>query len=294
MITISNKHVIFAMDKNNSAAANVKNGDTVVFETLDCFSNTIQTESDLVSGIDFNRVNPATGPLYVEGAEVGDVLKVVIQRIDLDEKGVVVTAPGLGQLADLIEYEETVICPVNDDVVEYKGIKIPLRKMIGVIGTAPVGEAVNTGTPDSHGGNMDTTCITEGSIVYLPVNVEGALLAMGDLHAVMGDGEIMGSGLEIAGNVEVVVEVLKNCQYPLPLVETTDSWITIGSKETMEQATKLALNNMVQLITSLTSLTTNQAGMLLSLTGNLVSSQVVNPNVTQRVELKKTILQQLN
>ncbi|WP_438467719.1 acetamidase/formamidase family protein [Streptococcus pluranimalium] len=94
--------------------------------------------------------------------------------------------------------------------------------MIGVIGTAPAGEPVNTGTPHDHGGNMDTTAIIEGSILYLPVNTEGALLAIGDVHATMGDGEIMGSGLEIPAVIEVTVEVLKNCDYPLPMVETKD------------------------------------------------------------------------
>lgn len=290
---ISNQHVIFSMDKNNKPVAKVPSGSTVVFETLDCFSNTIKTENDLVSGIDFNKVNPATGPLYIESAQPGDVLKVTINKIDLAAQGVVVTAPGLGQLAENIQYEETIICAVDDQFVEYKGIKIPLNKMIGVIGTAPKGEGINTGTPDTHGGNMDTTHITQGNIVYLPVNVEGALLAIGDVHAVMGDGEIMGSGLEIAAEVEVQVEVIKNCHYPLPLIETPELWITIGSKQTMEEATKLALNHMVQLIQLKTPLTTNQAGMLLSLSGRLISSQVVNPNVTLRVELRKSLLSQI-
>lgn len=281
------------MDKDNQPVAWAKSGDRVAFETLDCFSNTVLSEEDLVSSIDFSKVNPATGPLFVEEAQVGDVLKVTIHKIELASQGSVVTAPGLGQLADQIEYEETVICEVTDEYVNYKGIKIPLRKMIGVIGTAPKGDPVNTGTPDTHGGNMDTTRITEGSILYLPVNVEGALLVMGDLHAVMGDGEIMGSGLEIPGTVEVTVEVLKNCDYPLPLVETEALWVTIGSKPTMEEATKLALSHMVNLITSLTPLTRNQAGMFLSMAGDLMSSQVVNPNVTQRVEVKKSLLNQL-
>ena len=163
--------------------------------------------------------------------------------------------------------------------------------MIGVIGTAPAGEPVNTGTPHDHGGNMDTTAITEGSILYLPVNTEGALLAMGDVHATMGDGEIMGSGLEIPAVIEATVEVLKNCDYPLPMVETKDKWITIASRQTMEDATKLALDNMNRFIQSQSDLTFNQAGMLLSLAGDVIASQLVNPNVTMRVELPKSIFE---
>lgn len=287
---ISSEYVIFKMDQANVPALSVASGSTVVFETLDCFSNTVLTEQDLVSSIDFDQVNPATGPLFIQGAEVGDVLKVTIQSIALAKQGAIVTAPGLGRLADQIESEETVICPVSETHVDYKGIQIPLRKMIGVIGTAPAGESINTGTPHDHGGNLDTTRMAEGAILYLPVNTEGALLAMGDLHATMGDGEIMGAGLEIAGEVTVKVDVLKDVDLPLPLIETEDLWVTLGSRESMEAASNLAISNMVKVIQQESNLTLNQAGMLLSLAGDLHTSQVVNPNVTVRMELAKALL----
>ncbi|WP_028273408.1 acetamidase/formamidase family protein [Atopococcus tabaci] len=287
---ISSEHVVFSMEKANKPALSVDSGATVVFETLDCFSNTVQSSEDLVSAIDFSKVNPATGPLFVNGAEPGDTLKVTIHSITLPDQGVIVTAPGLGNLSGSIVEEETVICKVTDDHVEYKGINVPLRKMIGVIGTAPAGEPVNTGTPHDHGGNMDTTRIAEGASLYLPVNVEGALLAMGDLHAAMGDGEIMGDGLEIPGEVEVTVEVVKNFDLPVPLVETDDLWITIGSRATLEEAGRLATENMADLIQKKSELTFNQAGMLLSMAGNLHACQVVNPNVTMRMELAKSLL----
>lgn len=287
---ISIKDVIFEMNKDNKAVLSVDSGARVVFETMDCFSNTVKSEEDLVSAIDFSKVNPATGPLYIKDAKPGDVLKVTIESIELADQGVVLTAPGLGLLADDIEKEETVICRVTNDYVDYKGIQIPLRKMIGVIGTAPAGEGINTGTPGDHGGNMDVTRMGEGAILYLPVNVEGALLALGDLHATMGDGEIMGDGLEIAGQVQVKVEVLEDSQIPLPFLETEDLWISIGSRETMEEASALAVRNMVQFIKSQSSLTSNQAGMLISLAGDLISCQAVNPNMTMRLELPKGIL----
>lgn len=287
---ISSKYVIFNMDKANQPALSADSGSTVVFETLDCFSNTVQTSEDVVSAIDFSKVNPATGPLYVNNAKVGDTLKVTINSIKIADQGVTVTAPGLGKLSDSIEQEETVVCKVTNDHVNYKGIDIPLRKMVGVIGTAPLGAGMNTGTPHNHGGNMDITRIAEGATLYLPVNIEGALLAIGDVHATMGDGEIMGAGLEISGEVEVTVEVVKNFNLPLPLVETANLWITIGSRESMENASTLATTNMVDVIRKKTDLTFNQAGMLLSLAGNLYTCQVVNPNVTMRMELSKSLL----
>ncbi len=284
---ISKEHTIYVMDKENKAAAKAKSGDRVIFETCDCFHDSIKSEADTISCIDFDHVNPATGPLYVEGAQVGDVLKVDIIRIDIGDKGVEVAAPGMGRIADRITEEETVICDIKDGFANFKGIQIPLNKMIGVIGTAPGGEGISTGTPYDHGGNLDCKMIKEGVSLYLPVNVEGALLAIGDLHAAMGDGEIMGAGLEIAGEVEVEVTVLKDFKYKLPMIETNDKWITLASRLTMEEASDLAINNMVDLILDKTDLTVNQAGMLLSMAGNLRVCQVVDPNMTMRMELKK-------
>jgi amidase len=289
-VRISRDKTIFIMDKNNEPVLRAKSGDEVIFETCDCFSDVIKTNEDLVSGIDFNRVNPATGPLYIEGAEVGDVLKVKIKEIKVNSQGATVTAPGLGRLSDKITGEETAICPIEGDYAIYKGLKIPLNKMIGVIGTAPAGEGVPTGVPHDHGGNMDCKMIKEGASLYLPVNVEGALLAIGDLHAAMGDGEIMGAGLEIAGEVTVEVEVLKDFNYKLPLIETEDKWMTLASRETMEEASDLAINNMVDLIVKKTDLNLHQAGMLLSLVGDLRVCQIVDPNMTMRMELKKEYL----
>lgn len=287
---ITSDKTIFTMDKNNEPVLTAKSGDKIVFETCDCFSDVIRTEEDVVSGIDFNRVNPATGPLFVEDAMPGDVLKVEIIRIDIEEQGAVVTAPGLGRLSEKLEKEETVIGIIDGNFVSYKGLKIPLNKMIGVIGTAPAGEGISTGTPHDHGGNMDCKMIKEGVSLYLPVNVEGALLSIGDLHAAMGDGEIMGSGMEIAGEVEVKVEVLKDFNFNLPIIETEDKWMTLGSRETMEEASDLAIDNMIDLIMKKTNLTMNQAGMLLSIAGDLRVCQIVDPNMTMRMEIKKDYL----
>src|SRR5699024_1756755 len=191
MERISREHVIYEMSKENEPVLTVESGATVVFETQDCFSGEVQSENDTVSDIDFSTVNPATGPLYVEGAKAGDTLKVTLNRMEIDNKGSVLTAPGLGMLADGIEKEETAMSEVTEEGTLYKGFNITLTKMIGVIGTAPAGEGVNTGTPHDHGGNLDTTLLTEGATLYLPVNVDGALLAMGDMHSSMGDGGIM-------------------------------------------------------------------------------------------------------
>lgn len=290
MQKLTRDKVIYEMSRDNEAALSVDSGSKVIFETMDCFSGEVCSTEDRVSGIDFSKVNPATGPLFVKGAEIGDILKVKINRIDIEKQGAILTAPGLGLLADTIEKEETVITKITEKATKYKGFDIPLRKMIGVIGTAPAGEAVDTGTPHDHGGNLDTILMTEGSIVYLPVHVEGGLLSMGDMHSSMGDGEIMGAGSEVAGEIEVEVEVLKDSNLPLPFIETEELYVTLGSRETMEEASQSAVNNMVEFLQTKTDLTYNEAGMFLSLAGDLKVSQAVNSNKTMRMEVRKDIL----
>ncbi|MDI9470081.1 MAG: acetamidase/formamidase family protein [Bacillota bacterium] len=287
---VSKQHVVYQMHRDHPAVASCRSGDTVIFETCDCFHDSVRSSTDLVSGVDFSRINPATGPLFVEGAEVGDLLKVDILSIRLESQGAIVSAPGLGRLADLIGKELTVIGEVSGDSIRILGREIPVRKMVGVIGTAPAGEAVPTGSPHDHGGNLDCTEIREGASLYLPVEVEGALLAMGDLHASMGDGEIMGAGLEIAGEVEVRVEVIKNRKLPTPFIETPDRVMTLASGKNMEEAADRAVRNMAEYLMQTTELSLEEAGMLLSMAGDLRVCQIVNPNMTMRMELDKRYL----
>lgn len=288
---ISRDKSIFAMSKDNEPVARIKSGDKVTFETMDCFSCALKSEADRLSGIDFNRVNPATGPVYVEGAEVGDTLKVTIEEIQVEDQAVTVAEPGFGRLGKDFDSAETAVIKINGDRAEFRGLDLPLNKMVGVIGTAPAGPDMNTGTPGDHGGNLDCTQVKEGSSIYLPVNVEGGLLAMGDLHALMGDGEISGAGGEVSGSVRVLVEVIENFEYELPLIETDDKWICLASRETMDEATDKCLSNMKDLIMKKTNLTSNEAIMLMSLKANLIPCQVVNPNKTMRVEIDKSIIE---
>ena len=287
---ISKDHHIFAMDSTNPPVATCKDGETLIFQTLDCFSNSIQSNKDTISHVDMSAINPATGPVYVEGSQPGDVLRVTIRKIDIEDRGVVIAAPGFGCLGNHIQEEETEIARLMHDMIEFRGHGIPLRKMVGVIGTAPAGQSINTGTPGEHGGNLDTIRITEGATVYLPVNVPGGLLAMGDCHAAMGDGEVIGAGVEIPAEITVTIDVLRDFNFPLPLIENKEQWITLASEETMEAASKKATEKMVELIQMISDLNFNQANMLLSIAGDLRVSQIVNPKVTMRMELPKSVL----
>ena len=119
--------------------------------------------------------------------------------------------------------------------------------MVGVIGVAPESGAVSTMTPMNHGGNMDCTRIEAGCSLYLPVKAPGALLAMGDLHAIMGDGEVGNCGVEIGGRVTVRVHVLKGLALEYPMIRNSQKWITVAYGETLDEAGDKAVLQMFYL-----------------------------------------------
>ncbi|MEK5442524.1 acetamidase/formamidase family protein [Fredinandcohnia sp. FSL W7-1320] len=289
---ISRELSVLTMSPTNKPVKIVESGSTVVFQTLDCFSNQIQNEDQPFSSVGWDKINPATGPLYINGAEPGDTLKVKIIDIKIDNKGVMTTAPNLGVLGDIVTGETTKIISIKDDKAIFnEKIQIPIKPMIGVIGTAPKDEEIPTGTPGSHGGNMDCKKIVKGSTLYLPINVSGGLLSMGDLHAVMADGEIVICGLEIPGEVTVKVDVLKGEELPLPMLDSEESIITIASEETLDEAAKTATVNMHRFLVNELGIEIDEAGMLLSLVGDLRICQVVDPLMTARMEIPKWIVE---
>lgn len=138
---------------------------------------------------------------------------------------------------------------------------------------------------------MDCTLVTEGSTVYLPVEVPGALLGVGDLHAVMGDGEVLICGVETAGRVRLRLEVLKGRSLPLPLVETGDVVATVHSHKDLDQAAQGAIEALARLLTEQVGLPLHEAGMLMSTVGQLRICQVVDPLKTCRMEFPKWVLE---
>ena len=290
MLTIPSANVVYAMSLENPPAAWAKSGDTVCFETLDCYAGQITAEDPCWKAIDWSLVNPATGPLFIEDAMPGDVLKVEILDIRVASQGVMADGPGRGITGQAVAERTARLFPVEDGFILFNNtLRIPIRPMIGVIGTAPAEASIDTGTPGSHGGNMDCKRITAGSVLYLPVAVEGALLALGDLHARMGDGEVAICGLEIGGRVTVRVTVVKDCTLPTPFLVNDDCAAAIYSEKTLEDANEGATMAMHGFLTRELGLTAHEAGMLLSIAGNLRICQVVDPLMTCRMEIPRSI-----
>jgi len=291
VITLTKDHRVFVLGGETGPALRVPAGTRVRLETADCFDDQVRGPDDVLDAIDWGRVNPATGPVYVEGAGPGDVLSVLIESVDTGAQGVMAVAPGFGVHG--AEFTEQVhrIVPIEDGTARIAdGLAVPLRPMIGLIGVAPGGDPVPTASPGSHGGNMDTRLIGEGTVVYLPVAREGALFAVGDLHAAMGDGEICGTGVEVRGMVTVWLDVRRDLTIEEPVLETRDHVVTIASAETLDAAAEAATRHMTALLTDRLGLSLDIATMLMSAGGDLQVSQIVDPLRTARFALPKAAI----
>jgi len=291
---VTANQVIFKFSGKNPPVLEVASGSSVLIHTLDCFSNQLRNPEDKMAALDWDRINPATGPVYIRGAEPGDVLKVTINRIELDEKGTVVSGEDLGILGGILKDVYTKIVPIKGGKAVFaSGTEIPVRPMIGVIGVAPAMEEVNTGTPGRHGGNMDNTMVGEGASLYFNVEVPGALFACGDLHAVMGDGEIGVSGLEIPARIDVTFEVIKGKSVRSPMLENGEYWSVIESAEDLEDAVQRATENMFYFLRDRLALMEGEIAMLMSLAGQLQFCQVVDPLKTVRFIMPKQYIGEL-
>ena len=167
---IGRDEVVWSFGPHMDPALVVEPGSIVTLETNDCFSGQIQTEADLVTEIDFQRVNSATGPIAVSGAEPGDSLVVELLEVRPAERGFATLIPGVGQLIDQVDAPLTQVFRVEGDTVHMnERISFPLRPMVGVIGVATGGETIGNGYAGRHGGNLDNHLHGPGATVYLPV-----------------------------------------------------------------------------------------------------------------------------
>lgn len=292
MKTIDNNRVIYSFKPKMEFIEKVKLGEIFKVKTNDCFLGQIKSESLGFEDIDNSKINPATGPIFIEGAEIGDLLKVEILKIEIDKEGVALLIPGEGILGDKVKKSETRILKIEDGYVKFNELSIPIRPMIGVIGLAPAEEEGEwaTDVPWKHGGNMDTTDITEGTNLYLPVRQKGGFLALGDCHAIMGDGEVSITGGEIGAEVTLRVDIIKEKIITWPLLETNKYTMVIASGDTLEDATINATDQVVKHLQTSLDLTWEDAYILTGLAVDFKISQIVNPKLTVRGTIPKYLL----
>lgn len=291
---IGDADVIYEFTPGLEPSATVESDTKLTVETRDSLEGSIQTDDDRLDGVP-REVNGATGPIAVEGAGPGDVLAVEIREIrPVEDRGRVITIPDFGLLQDdpAVEAPSTTVMPIEGDSLSFDGIEVPIEPLIGTIGVAPEGESYTTLVPHDHGGNLDTTDLCAGSTVYFPVFQEGAMLAMGDCKAAMADGEMCGTGAEIATEIDCTLSVISDPPTPLrrPLIETDGAWKTLASAETMEEACALANRDAMELLETEHGFSTTEAHLFSSLVCDLEISQVVDPLVTVRNAVPKEYL----
>lgn len=282
--------VIYDFTSDMKEIIRVKQGEVFKVKTMDCFSNKVSEDNNSLGSLGAHDLNPATGPIYIEGAEKGDILKVKVHDIVVNEEGITGTMSDSG-IFDDIEVDSVIRkLKIIDGKMNFQGVSLEIDPMIGVIGLAPSLEDGNwpTETPYKHGGNMDNKMIRRGSTVYLPVNIEGGLLALGDLHALMADGEIS-LGVEIGGVVTLECEVIKNKKIQWPLVEDYLGTMVVASAENLNKASYLAAKEGVRLLQSCFNLSFEDAYALGSLVLNLQICQAVNDHHTVRAFVSKKI-----
>jgi amidase len=227
---LNREHVIWAFGPELEPVLEIEPGDTVTFETNDCFTGQIRSEEDLVTEIDLERINSATGPVAVRGAEPGDSLVAEILDVRPIEWGVATLIPGFGQLIDQVQAPLTRLFEVRDGEIRMNDrVTFPARPMVGVVGVATDGESLSNGLAGRHGGNLDDHLHGKGATIFFPVRQLGGLFAVGDMHASMGDGEVCFTGVEIAGEVTIRVDLLKGKQGTWPVTELADSWVVHGT-----------------------------------------------------------------
>lgn len=291
MIRISRDHIVYSLDKMHPPVVTVDPGTEICFETWDARTGTVQKETDLLVKPHPKGPNPATGPVAVRGAAVGDALLVEIRDIKLAPRGYTGIRPRQGVLGHLInEYRTKVLEIVDGMVVFNERIRFPVRPMVGVIGTAPAGEGVGTLHPGPHGGNMDHNHVRFGARIHLPVFVPEGLLALGDIHASMGDGEISITALEICGEVTARVDLVKGERIARPWIEFSDCWIATGDGPAIGDAIRVACEEMATLLQRQLGLSVDDAYLLLSIRGDVRVSQCADPAAvaaTARVVMPK-------
>ncbi len=247
--------------------------------------------------LDFEPIHPLTGPVFVEGAQPGDVLKVTLHKIDLVSWGWNAIIPNFGFLADTLSFKYLrtyQLEPGQKTVAFNDSINIPLRPFPGVMGVAPDTDSMlNTIPPRANGGNMDDPNMREGTVVYFPVFVEGALFSIGDGHATQGLGEVCGTAIEAPMRIIYQVEVIKGRTIKEPQYETDSYYATTGFAPTIDEAAKKATLYMVQHLQQQHGLSGPEAYALCSLAGDLKIAEVVDlPNMLVTMHMPKTVIGQ--
>jgi acetamidase/formamidase len=299
----------FGWDNANPPALTVAPGETVAFETVDASGAQLSPDSSVadVARLDFAKVNPVTGPVYVDGAKPGDALKVTVVSFAPSGWGWTASIPGFGLLADqfpepalhLWTYDPTTLAAA----MYGPGGRVPLKPFAGTIGVAPAEAGPHSIVPPRRvGGNMDVRDLAAGTTLYLPVEVEGALFSVGDTHAAQGDGEVCGTAIESPMTVMLTFDLVKGANLAFPRFTTAGPVnrhfdeqgyeVTTGIGPDLFAAARAATSGMIEMLAGGHGMAPVDAYMLCSVCADLRISEIVDqPNWVVSMYFPRVVLE---
>jgi acetamidase/formamidase len=283
----------------------IKPGTRIVSWSEDCYDGAVTRPDQLPTKvIPPGHDNPQTGPFFIDGAEPGDTVAIHINKLEpARDHGISSFFPGFGALNGT---DRTAVLGPDlpekvwfYDVDRAKGIahtksldgksswEVPLAPFLGCLGVSPGAEVRSTIVPDFFGGNMDCPEVRAGNTVYLGVNVAGALLSFGDGHYAMGEGEIIGTAIEGAMNVDLTVDLIKGRPTHWPHIENGEWMMTVGAGRPLEDAARIAFKEMVRWVSEVTALSEMDAYQFVSQNAKVPIVEMVDPEYTVMVKIEK-------
>ena len=277
----------------------IASGSTVITTTVDARG------MDATGKQVTERGNPQTGPFFVEGAEPGDMLSVTFDRLRPNRKfGWSATAIAPNVLEPETVKQAPDEAPARWEIDQEAGtatlveprtalgrLALPMRPMVGCFGVAPPrGQAISTATSSTHGGNMDYRGFVEGVTVHFPVFVPGALFHVGDGHALQGDGEIVGTGIEISFDIQFTVRLVKGKALQWPRAESADEIMTVGNARPLDQCVQHATTEMVRWLQEDYGLDARGAHLLLGQCVRYELGNMYDPAYTMVCKVSKSLL----
>ncbi len=309
MHTIHGEHRHIGWDNAFPPVLTVAPGESVEFEVVDASGGQLGPDSTVadVTALDFGKINPVTGPVYVDGAEPGDALKVTLLDFTPSGWGWTANIPGFGLLADqfteaalhIWKYDTGTMAPAAYG----PGGRVPLKPFTGTIGLAPAEAGTHSIVPPRRvGGNMDIRDISRGTELYLPVEVAGALFSVGDTHAAQGDGEVCGTAIESPMTVAIRFDLVKDANLAFPRYDTPGPvsrhfdekgyHVTTGIGPDLMEGARQAVSGMIDLLGRSHGMSAIDAYMLCSVCLDLRISEIVDqPNWVVSAYFPRVVLE---
>lgn len=273
MKQVTAQPLVYDFSADHPPRVRIEPGERLLVESEDALSGQLREPTDRRDKSTVPLSNPVAGPIVVEGAKPGDALAVTIHEIRPRDGQAATYVGHPGRLAEWLGDDvppNARICPIRDDLVHWdETTAIPYQPMLGCIGTASDWGVASTQPAGRHGGNLDLVEVCPGATVYLPVLVDGGFLYLGDAHAAMGHGELSGTGLEMAAETEITVDLVKQLPLAGPRIESQEEIMTVASGSPMERSIAAAFAQLILWLESDFHLSRWQAYDLLTHVGRI-------------------------